>query len=79
MTCGTLTIGMDLKSRRSLKWNFVIAYVSTWIIGTDSLYSYGLLIDPRRKQIIASTTKLLTVEIKEPKDNYCQFSIPPAA
>ena len=60
-TYGTLAVDLDFGLRRQFKWQFVIADVSTPIIGVDFLSFYGLLVDPRHKRLIDSKTKLSTV------------------
>lgn len=57
-TYGCTTLHLNLGLRRAFKWNFVIADVSTPIIGSDFLSFYNLLPDCRHQRIIDGTTKL---------------------
>lgn len=59
-TYGTLAVNLDFSLRRNLKWHFVIADVSTPIVGMDFLRYYGLLIDPRQRRLVDSVTGLST-------------------
>lgn len=59
-TYGTTAVDLDFSLRRSFKWRFVIADVSTPIIGVDFLSHYGLLVDPRNKRLVDSITSLST-------------------
>ncbi|XP_033361821.1 uncharacterized protein LOC117240074 [Bombus vosnesenskii] len=57
-TYGTTAICLNLSLKRAFKWNFVIADVQTPIIGVDFLSHYGLLVDPRNKRLLDTTTQL---------------------
>ena len=40
------------------QWHFMAADVQTPIIGMDFLSHYGLLVDPRNKRLLDTTTQL---------------------
>lgn len=48
---------IDLGLRRNFKWDFVIADVSTPIIGADFLQNFDLLVDVKREKLIDNTTR----------------------
>lgn len=68
-TYGNISLHLNLGLRRNFFWNFVIADVSTPIIGSDFVSYYNLLTDCRRKRLIDGNTKLVVsacvVEIKQ--------------
>lgn len=55
---GQQIIKLNLGLRREFVWRFVVADVTTPIIGADFIRHYDLLIDLRRNRIIDGTTKL---------------------
>ena len=55
---GTIMMSLDLSLRRPFEWRFVIADVQTPIIGVDFLSHYGLLVDPRNRRLLDTTTQL---------------------
>ena len=57
-TYGTIMMSLDLSLRRIFEWRFVIADVQTPIIGVDFLSHYGLLVDPRNRRLLDTTTQL---------------------
>lgn len=57
-TYGTKLVDIELGLRRHFQWRFVIADVSTSIIGADFLHEFGLMIDVRGKRLIDRTTNL---------------------
>lgn len=57
-TYGSITLNVNLGLRREFRWNFIIADVSTPIIGSDFLSHYNLLPDCRHERLIDGTTKL---------------------
>ncbi|CAG4964443.1 unnamed protein product [Colias eurytheme] len=57
-TYGNIPLHLNLGLRRDFRWNFVIADVSTPIIGSDFLSYYNLLPDCRRKRLIDGNTSL---------------------
>lgn len=57
-TYGSISLNLNLGLRREFQWNFVIADVSTPIIGSDFLSHYNLLPDCRHERVIDGTTKL---------------------
>ena len=59
-TYGNVPLNLNLSLRREFKWPFVVADVSSAIIGIDFLSHYGLLIDPKNKSLIDNTTGLST-------------------
>ena len=59
-TYGNVPLNLNLSLRHEFKWPFVIADVSSAIIGIDFLSHYGLLIDPKNKSLIDNTTGLAT-------------------
>lgn len=60
-TYGTIAVDLDLGLRRSFTWFFVVADVNSPIIDIDFLCHYGLLVDPRNKQLVDTTTKLMAI------------------
>lgn len=59
-TFGHKTLTISLHLRRAFTWRFIIADVSTPIIGADFLHHFGLLLDIRKKRLIDTSTKLIT-------------------
>lgn len=57
-TFGTINLKLNLGLRRDFAWQFVIADVSTAIIGSDFLAFYHLLPDCRNKKLVDGTTGL---------------------
>lgn len=57
-TYGHCIFKLDLGLRRELKWFFIIADVTSPILGADFLIHYNLLIDLKRKCIVDKTTNL---------------------
>ena len=57
-TYGTTAIYLNLSLRRAFKWNFVIADNQMPIIDVDFLSHYRLLVDPRNKRLLDTTTQL---------------------
>lgn len=57
-TFDTRILYVDLGLRRRFSWNFLVADVSTAIIGADFLSYFGLMVDLRHRSIIDGTTKL---------------------
>lgn len=57
---GEKVIKLDLGLRREFCWPFVVADVTSPIIGADFIRNFDLLIDLRRNQIIDNTTKLVS-------------------
>lgn len=51
---------VDLGLRRRFSWSFLVADVSTAIIGADFLSFFGLAVDLKNRRIIDQTTKLTT-------------------
>lgn len=56
-TYGYRLIELDLGLNARMKWRFVIADVSTPILGADFIKSYNLLIDLKTKKLIDGNTK----------------------
>lgn len=59
-TYGTVNLTLNLGLRRNFIWRFVIADVTTAIIGSDFLSHYHLLPDCRIKKLVDGTTSLST-------------------
>lgn len=57
-TFGRKLLTLSLGFRRTFKWHFVVAQVSTAIIGADFLTHFGLLVDLRHQRLIDSTTNI---------------------
>jgi hypothetical protein len=57
-TYGWLPLSLNLGLRRDLTWRFVIADVSTPLIGADFLSHYGLLVDCRNNGLLDGVTSL---------------------
>lgn len=57
-TYGSISLHLNLGLRRNFEWNFIIADVSTPIIGSDFLSFYNLLPDCRHERVIDGTTKM---------------------
>lgn len=62
---GQTTLKLNLGLRREFIWNFVIADVSSKIIGADFIRHFDLLIDLKRNRLIDNVTKLVTVCSRE--------------
>lgn len=60
-TFGQRFVTTDLGLRRRFSWNFVIADVSTPIIGADFLAHFGIIVDLKRRRLIDSVTKLHSI------------------
>lgn len=60
-TFGQRFVTTDMGLRRKLSWNFVIADVSTPIIGADFLAHFGIIVDLKHRRLIDSTTKLYSI------------------
>lgn len=57
-TYGNLELELNLSLRRIFKWKFVIAEVSTPILGADFLYHFNLLVNLRKKKLVDGLTQL---------------------
>lgn len=57
---GEVLMKLDLGLRREFVWRFLIADVSSSIIGADFIRNFDLLIDLKRNRLIDNTTKLAT-------------------
>jgi transposase InsO family protein len=57
-TYGTLALNLDLGLRRCFQWSFIVADVSTPIIGSDFLSWYHLLPDCKLKRLVDEETGL---------------------
>lgn len=57
-TFGTQLLSLDLGLRRNFRWKFIIAQVTTPIIGADFLRHYGLLVDLKGRKLVDSLTNL---------------------
>ena len=57
-TYGTILLHLNLGLRKDFRWNFIVADVSTAIIGADFLAHYNLLPDCHNRRLIDGTTKL---------------------
>ncbi|XP_065362008.1 uncharacterized protein LOC135955583 [Calliphora vicina] len=57
---GEKRIKLDLGLRRDFHWSFVIADVTSPIIGSDFIKFYDLLIDLRRNRLIDNITGLIS-------------------
>lgn len=60
-TYGTKLVDIELGLRRHFQWRFIIADVSTSIIGADFLHEFGLMVDLRGKRLIDRTTNLTSI------------------
>lgn len=59
-TYGLYKMSLNLGLRRSFTWNFIVADVSTPIVGSDFLAHYHLLPDCKLKRLVDGTTGLHT-------------------
>ena len=57
-TYGTRSLTLDLGLRRTFRWVFVIADITTPILGADFLQNYDLLVDMRHNRLSDAVTKL---------------------
>lgn len=71
-TYGTSELTLSIGLPQTYKWNFIIADVSTPIIGADFLATFGLLPDLQRRRLIDNKT-LLSVPCEQ--INSSQFSV----
>lgn len=53
-------LNLNLNLRRELSFNFVIADVSSAILGADFLSHFGLIVDTRNKRLTDTVTKIET-------------------
>lgn len=60
-TFGTVSVKLNFGLRRDFTWQFVIADVSTAIIGSDFLAYYHLLPDCRNNKLVDGTTGLISI------------------
>lgn len=60
-TYGDLELELNLGLRRNFRWRFIIADVSTPILGADFFYQFNLLVDLRNRRLIDGLTKLEVV------------------
>lgn len=65
---GQKSIKLDLGLRREFSWTFIIADVSTHILGADFLRNFDLLIDLKRNRLIDNVTQLSSNCAKEHTD-----------
>lgn len=59
-TYGERKLELDFGLRRSFTWIFLIAEVSTPLLGADFLYQYNLLVDIRNRKLVDGITNLQT-------------------
>lgn len=59
-TYGTKILKLDLNLRRCFSWMFIIADITTAIIGADFLTHYNLLIDLKNQRLVDPLTSLST-------------------
>ncbi|XP_032687537.1 uncharacterized protein LOC116851826 [Odontomachus brunneus] len=59
-TYGQEPLTLNLGLRRAFRWSFIIADVSSAILGADFLAHYGLVIDLSRRSLVDSHTSLIT-------------------
>ena len=59
-TYGQKCLTLDLGLRRIFRWVFIIAEVSTPIIGIDFLINFELMVDPKNRQLVDGVTNLQT-------------------
>jgi cleavage and polyadenylation specificity factor subunit 1 len=57
-TFGQKFMSLNLGLRRPFRWVFVIANVSTPILGVDFLINFGLMVDPKHRRLIDGLTNL---------------------
>ena len=57
---GTKLLNLNIGLRRIFSWEFIIADVSTPIIGSDFLKNTGLLVDIQRQRLIDPSTSLFS-------------------
>ena len=57
-TYGERSLTLDVGLRRACRWIFILADISTPILGADFLHHFGLLVDVRNLKLIDSTTNL---------------------
>lgn len=65
---GQTTLKVNLGLRREFIWNFLIADVTSNIIGADFIRHFDLLIDLKRNRLIDNVTKLVTSCFREQVD-----------
>jgi len=63
-TYGKTILTVDLKLRRTFKWEFIKAPVSKAIIGADFMYHFNLMVNIRNKKLIDKITNLSTLCIE---------------
>lgn len=67
---GETLLKVSLGLRREFLWNFLIADVTTGIIGADFISYHDLLIDLKRHRLIDNTTKLETMAVLTQTSEY---------
>lgn len=67
---GEALLKVSLGLRREFLWSFLIADVTTGIIGADFVSHYDLLIDLKRHRLIDNTTKLETMAVLTPTRHF---------
>lgn len=60
-TYGTVSLVLDLKLRRSFRWNFIIADIKQPIIGADFLAHFNLLVDLKARKLLDKSTSLSVI------------------
>lgn len=68
-TYGDIAIQLNLGLRRVFLWRFVVADVTTPIIGSDFLAHFHLLPDIRNGQLIDAKTGLKTARTRQKNDS----------
>ena len=57
-TYGTRSLTLNIALRRNLRWVFVIADVTTAILGADFLQHHSLIVDIRHQRLLDTTTNI---------------------
>lgn len=72
-TYGTTTINVNIGLRRAFMWTFLIADVTTPIIGADFITHFGLLIDMKGNKLIDQLTGLRSNCLKITTDHLTDY------
>ncbi|XP_058840035.1 uncharacterized protein LOC131695515 [Topomyia yanbarensis] len=67
---GEALLKVNLGLRREFLWSFLIADVSTGIIGADFIRNFDFLIDLKRNRLIDNTTQLESAGVLTRTNNY---------
>ena len=77
-TYGTRSLKLDLGLRRTFNWIFLLADVTTPILGADFLRHFDLLVDTRRHRLIDNLTHMKVKGTLSNQSSLCLTLLPPS-